>query len=87
MKLYYYQHANFGDALNLWLWPKLISADSFDDDASSIFVGIGTLINNRLPSDAFKIVFGTGVGYGEPVPTVDQNWKIYCVRGPLSARA
>jgi succinoglycan biosynthesis protein ExoV len=85
VKLYFYQHANFGDALNLWLWPRLIPA-TFDEDPDTLFVGIGTLINDRLPVDPFKVVFGTGVGYyGEPA-VVDDRWKVYCVRGPLTAR-
>ncbi|MGD1914332.1 MAG: hypothetical protein ACFB2X_26895 [Rivularia sp. (in: cyanobacteria)] len=30
---------------------------------------------------------GSGVGYGgRGLPTIDESWKIYCVRGPLSAK-
>ena len=31
-----------------------------------------------------KIIFGAGVGYSRP-PVIDNSYKIYCVRGPLSA--
>jgi len=86
MKLYYYidQRGNFGDDLNPWLWPKLIP-DIIDDDDSEIFVGIGTLLNNNIPAGPHKIVFGSGVGYGSALPTVDEKWKFYCVRGPITA--
>lgn len=86
MKLYYYKDnkGNFGDDLNVWLWSKLIP-DFLDDDDNTIFIGIGTLLNSLLPRKPFKIVFSAGVGYKDPPPPVDHSWKIYCVRGPLSA--
>jgi succinoglycan biosynthesis protein ExoV len=88
VKLYFYdKQPNFGDALNLWLWPQLLAPDTFDEDPATVFVGIGTLLNDRLPIDSLKIVFGSGVGYYGDPPPVDDSWKIYCVRGPLSARA
>jgi succinoglycan biosynthesis protein ExoV len=85
MKLYYYQDAagNFGDDLNPWLWYGL-APELFDDDDSSLLVGIGTLINDKVPAQPRKLVFGSGVGYNG-APRVDANWKFYCVRGPLSA--
>jgi len=91
MKLYYYKDPdnkiNFGDDLNPWLWNNLYS-DIFDNDADNIFVGIGTLLNNNIPVEPRKIVFSSGVGYGNnKPPVIDDLWKIYCVRGPLSAKA
>lgn len=95
MKLYYYKHAgkglvNFGDALNPWLWDRLLPG-VFDNDNRVIFVGIGTLINDSLAryKAIKKIIFGTGAGYlkGEWKPKKEDNWKIYCVRGPLTAKA
>lgn len=90
MKLYYYPGAhgvtNFGDELNTWLWPQLIP-ECFSGSDQQRFVGIGTLLNNGLPADQRKIIFGSGVGYGNAVPRVDEHWKIYFVRGPLSAKA
>ncbi len=86
MKLYYYAHRNFGDAMNQWLWPRLIPG-VLDDDGRVIFLGIGTILNDLVPDAAHKIVFGSGVGYRRPLATIDQSWTFYCVRGPLSARA
>lgn len=93
MKLYYYSTVNpsrnFGDELNQWLWPRLL--DAFDDCPENIFIGIGTLMNDALPQwmrNARNVIFfSSGVGYGRTFRVrPDANWRIYCVRGPLSAR-
>lgn len=89
MKLHYWQSKNgvrnFGDEINPWLWPRLFPG-AFDDDATTLFVGIGTLLNDRLPASPRTIVFGSGVGYFGP-PRGVENWHILRVRGPLSAEA
>ncbi len=87
MKLFYYQdpEGNFGDDLNAWLWPRLIP-DLLDDDDSTLFVAIGSILDRRIPQEPQKVVFGTGVGYGL-LPVLDERWQIWCVRGPLTARA
>jgi succinoglycan biosynthesis protein ExoV len=91
MKLFYYngkqqsiKTGNFGDDLNPWIWNRLIP-DLLDDNGKTIFVGIGTLLNEHLPL-AQKIIFGSGVGYGTP-PRVEDSWHLYFVRGQLSAKA
>lgn len=90
MKLCFYKENNFGDKLNIWLWENLIPG-VIDNDESTAFVGIGTLLNEHLPNKtrkAFKrVIFSTGVGYGKGLPQIDDSYKIYCVRGPLSAKA
>lgn len=88
MKLHYWPQApNFGDQLNPWLWNKLLPG-YFDDCDDQMFVGIGTLLNSELDKykDRTKIVFGSGVGYANLPPKVDEKWKIYFVRGPQSAK-
>jgi succinoglycan biosynthesis protein ExoV len=86
MRLYYHQdpYGNFGDDLNPWLWPQLIP-DIFNNDGETLFIGIGTLLNEMVPAAMPKVVFGTGAGYGD-VPLIDEKWKFFCVRGPLSAQ-
>jgi succinoglycan biosynthesis protein ExoV len=93
MKLYYYNRfpkdqPNFGDLLNPWMWEQLLPG-IFDDEPSSTFVGVGTLINNALPErtpDAkYRVVFSTGVGYEQRIPVLDDSYHIYCLRGPISA--
>lgn len=89
MKIYYYKDkiGNFGDDLNEWLWRKVLPI-SFDENDEQIVIGIGTLLNNklneRLPCTSKKIVLGSGSGYGDKVK-LDDSWKIYFVRGPLTA--
>lgn len=76
---------NFGDELNLWLWPQILP-EVLKQYKETLFVGIGTLLNKRLPHKAHKVIFGAGVGYGD-LPNIDDAWKIYFVRGKLSAKA
>lgn len=92
MKLHYYsgQHSklqvtNFGDELNPWLWRQLIP-DIIDSPGNALLIGIGTLLNQHLPPQPQKAVFGAGIGYGD-LPHLDDSYKIYFVRGFLSAKA
>ncbi|MEM9087511.1 MAG: polysaccharide pyruvyl transferase family protein [Cyanobacteria bacterium P01_F01_bin.53] len=93
MKLFYYKTTtpsqNFGDELNPWLWPRLIS--DFDENKKDVFIGIGTVLNDQTPQWVNEaknaIFFSTGVGYGRSFRLQKKpNWRIYCVRGPLSAK-
>lgn len=93
MKIFYYRRRdgqpNFGDELNLWLWPQLLP-DFFDSDESTQFIGTGTLLNHRLPertTTAKKLmIFSSGVGYERPLKRIPPHWQIICVRGPLSTK-
>ena len=93
MKLFYYQTRspsdNFGDALNPWLWPKLLP--QLNEDDKQLFIGIGTLLNDAtekmVSPTKDAVIFSTGAGYGRNLRfEPPSNWKIYCVRGPLSAQ-
>lgn len=85
--LHYFRdpNGNFGDDLNPWIWDRLLPG-RFDDDARELFVGIGTLINHRLPAEPIKHVFGSGVGYGQ-LPALDQRLRFHALRGYGSAKA
>lgn len=91
MKIDYYKgaHANFGDELNPWLWPKIIP-HFFDNDDSTVFLGIGSIIGEKsYPAEARKILFGAGFvpEYHLHRPDVrGPDWRVYFVRGPRSAR-
>jgi len=91
MRLYYYKGpggvGNFGDELNPYLWDRLLPDLDQRGSPDWLFVGIGTLLNDRLPKASRTMVFGSGVGYGTGVPTPDSSWQIYFVRGPRSAAA
>lgn len=86
MELYYYKDeiGNFGDDLNPWLWSQLLP-EYLNNDPSELFVGIGTLLNHKLPNKPRKYIFGSGAGYGKP-PIVDEKWEIFALRGPYTAK-
>jgi len=86
MKLYVYRArmANFGDELNEWLLPKIFP-NFFDNAPDPLFLGIGSILFNHHPKDVRKIVFGSGYGGYTATPVFDDNWSIYCVRGPRTA--
>lgn len=89
MKLYYAHvpGGNFGDDLNPYLWPKLFPKpieEYYDNE--TLFVGIGTILKPRIPNKPVKLIFGSGFGYDHP-PKINEDWKFYCVRGPLTANA
>ncbi len=79
---------NFGDELNAWLWPELFPT-LFDGAADGVnFVGIGSILDERLPAGGLNVVLGTGGGYARApdVRAAPARWRIYGVRGPLTAR-
>ena len=88
MKIFYWSTGwnNFGDELNPWLIPRMLPQIQFDENDNEHYIGIGTLLNNRLPKHGIKYVLGSGVGYGE-APILDESYRVYGVRGPLSCRA
>lgn len=77
---------NFGDELNVWLWKTELGRSFFDEDERVVFYGIGTLIRKSMKQDELKIIFGTGA-VGDDVAKADSTWRVYFVRGPLTARA
>jgi succinoglycan biosynthesis protein ExoV len=91
MKIYYWKdkskcpRGNFGDELNVWLWEKLIP-ELLEQKDQGCLVGIGTLLNQEIPSNGKIAIFGSGTGYGS-IPQVDKDWRIYCLRGKHTASA
>lgn len=89
MKLYYYKTTvpNFGDDLNAWLWPQLLPEVIAEGDQNELFLGIGSILSNKVPARPRKYVLGTGFGGYSPKPMIDDTWKFYFVRGPKTAEA
>lgn len=88
MQFFRGESPNFGDELNTWLWPRLLPG-FFDDDASALFIGIGSIIGTHYDPHARKIVFGTGYvpTYHDAPDVHSEDWDIFFVRGPRTARA
>lgn len=88
---------NFGDDLNFWLWPRLLPQSRIgfayhgieyrqqNEELAEVFVGIGTLLDERLPRRPRKIICGAGAGYGAR-PAIDGTWEVIWVRGPMTAK-
>ncbi|GAB3359075.1 polysaccharide pyruvyl transferase family protein [Lysobacter tyrosinilyticus] len=74
---------NFGDDLNVELWPALFP-DLEAKHPELWLYGIGTILGGTRP-DETKIVLGSGTGYrGDP--KLDDSWRVYWVRGPGTAK-
>lgn len=88
MELFFYRGSqpNFGDELNTWMWPKLLEG-VWDSTDNQLFLGIGSILFDYFPQDKRKIVFGSGYGGYTPLPTIDESWKVYFLRGKLTAKA
>jgi succinoglycan biosynthesis protein ExoV len=88
MKLIYYKsEANVGDALNVWLWPRLLGS-RIDDDPEHVLLGIGTiLVKGYAPRRARRItVLGSGARSRLTLPDLSQpEWDVRFVRGPLTS--
>lgn len=86
MRLNYFKRVNnFGDALNPLIFNKLLPG-FFDDDPSTDFFGIGSIIGKTMDKCSRKIIFSSGFAYGS-LPTLDSSYEVLCVRGPLTAKA
>ena len=88
MKTLYYQSptGNFGDDLNVSLWPQLIP-DFHSLLPDSVFVGIGTILDERIPQEKHVVVMGTGHRPNEETFSLSPQWSIYGVRGHLTTDA
>lgn len=90
MKLTYFEGdpPNFGDELNSWIWNALLPPDFLDDDDSTLFLGIGSIIQDIYPAHALKVVVGSGfAGAYSTLPDVhDGTWDFRFVRGRETCR-
>lgn len=90
MKLTYFRGdpPNFGDELNAWMWDALLPSGFLDDDDSTLFLGIGSIIQDIYPAVARKVVVGSGfAGAYSALPDVhDGTWDFRFVRGAETCR-
>lgn len=93
MNLIYYksEKGNFGDDLNVWLWPKVFKQDLFHDNNDVAFFGIGSILIensdfiNKAETYNKKVIFGTGVRSINEAFDFDNSWDVRFVRGPYSS--
>ena len=93
MNLIYYksEKGNFGDDLNLWLWPQIFGENFLKEDLDIAFFGIGSILieDSKFIEMAnqhkTKIIFGTGVRSINEHLQLDDSWKLLFVRGPYSS--
>ncbi len=86
MEVYIYQGAkrNIGDDLNFWFWEEMMGQAVLKKD-NHLLVGIGTILDDRLPKSKTIHVLGSGAGYGKITDCSD--WNVHFVRGHLTAKA
>ncbi|WP_066220671.1 polysaccharide pyruvyl transferase family protein [Formosa haliotis] len=93
MKLIYYKsdNGNFGDDLNVWLWPQLFGDHFFDTDSDCAFFGVGSILiaNSKFIDEAntfkHKVIFGTGVRSVNESVVLNDSWEVMFLRGPYSS--
>ena len=84
---FHLETGNFGDDLNLWLWDEILPGWR-DILPGHLLVGVGTLVNHKLPRGMPKVIMGAGIGYGTlPDPAQMAECRFVAVRGPRSAAA
>lgn len=85
---YFKDQNNFGDALNPFIFNKMLPG-FFSDDSEIDFFGIGSIIgmDHALSGkERRKIIFSSGYGKYGSVPQLNDKYDIVCVRGPLTAK-
>lgn len=89
MRLSYFKsrHGNVGDDLNAVLWPKVFGPTFFDEADDTLFLGIGSIFDNRpeIARPVRPVVFGSGLRSRRRAPADPGLFDIRFVRGPLSA--
>lgn len=88
MELFYYKSdiGNFGDDMNPWLWNQLLG--SFSEYRSGVqFVGIGSILDERLDNGRKKVVFGSGIRDKKYKPKTPSDFDFRFVRGPRSGES
>lgn len=79
---------NVGDDLNPYMWPKLFGPGFFDEQDSSLFLGVGSVLSvysDFAKAKVKKTVFGVGARSSWTMPKIDSTWDIRFVRGPKTA--
>ncbi len=85
-----YARDNYGDELNPYIFNHYLN-NPFGKEKNSIFLGIGSILGMfKGGSIQTKVVFSSGYAAGQErtygkKPKIDDSYKIFCVRGPLTS--
>ncbi|TNJ43181.1 polysaccharide pyruvyl transferase family protein [Tamlana fucoidanivorans] len=93
MQLVYYKSksGNFGDDLNIWMWPQIFGSDFLQEHQEIAFFGIGSILMEdsvfieQANTCEKKVVFGTGIRSINENIKIDDSWHIFFLRGPYSS--
>jgi hypothetical protein len=85
MNYYYYKDSrgNVGDDLNAILLPHFFG-NIINKPSKSLLVGVGTLINDKLPDSEEYVFFTSGYGYQNPPNFVNKRVTALGFRGPMT---
>ncbi|MEH3038223.1 MAG: polysaccharide pyruvyl transferase family protein [Sphingomonas adhaesiva] len=87
MQLIHFRNSvpNFGDDLNVDLWPAFVPELFADSSVDRGFCGIGTIIG--MNTDVTQLdIFSSGAGYLHVDLWAKKRITVHCVRGPLTAK-
>lgn len=86
MKLIFFRDkVNFGDQLNEYIIERMFDKTFYTNHKNINFVGIGTIIDQRISEDENTVIFGTGIrDLLRQYNTA--KWDIRFVRGKLTAK-
>jgi succinoglycan biosynthesis protein ExoV len=77
---------NFGDELNTLVWPALIP-ELETTAVDGVLVGIGTILDWRIPQDGNVFVIGPGAGLTSlPSDLKSERFQVLAIRGPLTTK-
>jgi len=74
---------NVGDDLNAILWKDYVDFNKLAE--TDVIVGIGSILNDKMPAFVGKDIYviGSGIGYGG-LPNVTNKWNFVGVRGTIT---
>lgn len=84
---------NVGDDFSEWLFTRCLGSN-LSEQADTLLFGVGSILDQKF-DNAFsnadvkrRLVFGSGARSATTLPDIaKESWRIYCVRGPLTASA
>ena len=85
MTIFYFkdERGNVGDDLNSLIVPAIFNENELAN-AAYMFIGIGTLLNSKLPNADEYVIFTSGYGYHQGPAFTDKKVTALGLRGPMT---